>query len=134
MSTDYRTFYDSDYLYAFNLEGREVVVVIDRVVAGTLTGSGGRKTRKPVVYFRGKEKGLALCKTNAKTIAAMLGNDTSSWPDHAITIYPTTTQFGSETVECIRIKPTPPIPSRDGKRRADPEQPAPLDREPGAEG
>lgn len=106
---DYRAMYDRDYLGAWDLpSGKDVTVTMKRVEAATLTGQGGRKTKKPVVWFEGKEKGLALCKTNAKTIAGMYGNNTASWGGKRIALYSTQTQFGSETVECIRIRGTIP--------------------------
>lgn len=109
---DWRGMFDRDYLGAWDLQGRDVTVVIDRVKAGELVGQGGRKARKPVVYFRGKEKGFALNKTNAKAIAAMYGNDTSKWSGQSITIYPTQTQFGGEQVDCIRVRPEKPQPAK----------------------
>lgn len=126
---DFRSLYDRDYIYAFDLGGRDVTVRITSVEAAVLTGSGGRKTRKPVVHFEGKEKGLALCKTNAKTIATLYGNDTEKWVGKSITIYPTTTMFGVETVECIRVRST--VPKGNGAR---PSAPDPAEREPGADG
>lgn len=34
--TDYRTMFDSEHLYAFHLQGREVTLQIDRVKAGAM--------------------------------------------------------------------------------------------------
>jgi len=107
-STDYRSMFDSEYLGAWDLVGRDVTVTIDRVVAGTLTGAGGRKSKKPFVFFVGKEKALALNKTNAKTVAAMYGADTATWPGQKITLYPTKTEMAGETVDCIRVRPGVP--------------------------
>ena len=100
--------YESEFIYHFDLAGKDVTVKIARVEAGTLTGSGGRKTKKPVVYFDGKSKGLALCKTNARTIAALYTNDTDKWIGKSITLYPTTTTFGPDTVDCVRVRPAAP--------------------------
>jgi hypothetical protein len=105
---DYRAMFDRDYLAAFDLEGKAVVVKIRDVKAGELTAQGGRKSKKPVVYFDGKEKGLALNKTNARAIANLYGNDTDKWIGQRITLYPTTTMFGAENVECVRVKPEKP--------------------------
>lgn len=107
---------ERDYIFAFDLNGKDVAVTISRVEAGVLASAGGRKTKKPIVYFDGKEKGLALNSTNAKTIAAMYGNYTEKWIGKSITLYPTTTQMGGETVECIRIRPSAP-----GKGRSKPD-------------
>lgn len=104
----WRSMMERDFIFAFDLNGKDVVVTIDRVEAGNLTGQGGRKTKKPVCYFKGKEKGLALNSTNCRTIAALYGNDTDKWPGKQLTLYPTTTSFGSETVECIRVRPSVP--------------------------
>lgn len=124
----WKSMLDRDYIYAFDLQGRDVTVTIDRVVAGTLVGDGGRKSKKPVCYFVGKEKPLALNSTNCKTIAALYGNDVENWKGKRITLYPTVTQFGGEERECIRVRPQAPT----GKGKAATEQSE--EREPGAEG
>lgn len=118
---------DREYMFAFDLQGKDVTVTIDRVTAGELTALGGRKSRKPLCYFReGREKKpLALNATNCKAIAAMYGNDTADWVGKRITIYPTTTQMAGETVECIRVRPGVPT----GKAAPAPE---PSDNDGGA--
>ena len=107
--TDYRGMFDREYLGAWDLQGRDVTLTITRCVAGELTGSGGKKAKKPLVYFKGKggteTKPLALNKTNGKLIAGMYGPDTTAWVGKKITIYATTTSFGGDTVECIRVRP-----------------------------
>lgn len=104
----WRSMTDRDFLYAYDLQGRDVTVTIEKVVAGELTSTGGKKTRKPVVHFVGKSKPLALNATNAKTIASLYTNMTESWIGKRITIYPTDTQMNGETIECIRVRPTVP--------------------------
>lgn len=114
---DYRAMFDRDYVGAWELEGKDVTVTICKVEAKTLTAQGNRKNRKPVIWFHGKEKGLALNKTNGKVIAAMYGNDTSQWIDKSITIYPTQTEMSGETVDCIRIRPRIPQPPSQSQSR-----------------
>lgn len=110
---DYRTMFDRDYISHFDLDGKEVTVTISRVAAGELTANGGKKTKKPVVFFEGAEKGLALNKTNGKTIAGLYGTKTEDWIGKRITMFTTTTSFGSEVMDCIRIKPgIPPAESK----------------------
>ena len=106
--TDWRSMMDKEYLFAFDLQGRDVTVTIDRVKAGELVGEKGRKTKKPVVWFVGKEKPLAINMTNGRTIASMYGNNVEDWIGKRITIYPTQTEFGGKTCDCIRIRPTVP--------------------------
>ena len=112
----WKSMMDRDFIFAFDLNGKEVTVTIARVEAGSLTGSGGRKTKKPVVYFEGKEKGLALNATNCKTVAKLYGNYTEKWIGRQVTLYPTTTEMAGETVECIRVRPQMPKQAqRNGK-------------------
>jgi len=121
-------FDDKEFLFAFDLGGREVTVTIDRCTAGQIIGEQGRKSKKPMLSFVGKQKKLALNKTNGKIIAAMYGNETSAWAGKSIIIYPTTTTFGSETVECIRVKPIiPPAPNGKRGKQAPAEQPKEVD-------
>ncbi len=102
---DVRKLYDKAYIYSYDLEGRDVTVTIEKVAGGTLVGTGGTKNKKPVVFFKGTEKGLALNITNARVIAGMYGGfESDKWLGKKITLYPTTTTFGSQTVECIRIR------------------------------
>lgn len=113
---DYRAMFDRDYIGAWDLQGKDVTVTISRVQAGELTAQGGRKSKKPIIWFEGREKGLVLNKTNAKTIAAMYGTDTTEWPGKRITMFPTTTTMGSDTVDCIRVRPQ--VPPAAGKKAA----------------
>lgn len=99
---------DRQFLYAFDLGGKDATVKIARVEAGELTAVGGRKSKKPIVYFDGKDKGLVLNSTNAKTIAALYTNYTEKWIGRSVTLYPSTTEMAGETVECIRIRPGVP--------------------------
>jgi hypothetical protein len=115
---DYMTMFDSEYIGAWDLNGRDVVVTISRVQGMTITGEGGKKNKKPVIWFEGKEKGAIVNKTNAKAIAGMYGRDTAQWIGKRITLYPTQTQVGSETKECIRVRPTPPTEPTRGKKES----------------
>lgn len=105
--THFLSMFDRDYLGYFDLQGRDVTVTISKVIGGQLTAMGGRKSKKPIVYFEGKEKGLICNKTNSKTIAAMYGNYVEEWVGKKITLYTSTTRNpdGTGDVECIRIRP-----------------------------
>lgn len=100
---------DREYLFAFDLKGKDCTVTIDKVTAGTLV-NGTKKTRKPLVFFKESKEGkpLGMNATNCKTVAALYGTDTDAWIGKRITLYPTTTSFGGETVECIRVRPAVP--------------------------
>lgn len=94
--------FPSNYLKASDLGDKSPVVTIDRV---EIEAVGRDKEMKPVLYFKGKEKGVVLNKTNSNMIATLTGSrDTDDWTGCQIRIYATTTEFGGETVECIRVK------------------------------
>lgn len=104
----YKSMYDSEFLYAYDLNGTDVDVQIVAVKGGELTGEGGRKSKKPFLSLAGFDKKLAINKTNGKTIASIYGADADAWAGKWITLYATTTQFGGEVKDCIRIRPVAP--------------------------
>jgi hypothetical protein len=121
--------FDRDYIGEWDLLEKDVTVMIARVEAATLTAQGGRKSKKPVVWFEGREKGFVLNKTNAKTIAGLYGTDTARWVGRAITIYPTRTSMGGEEVDCIRVRPVVPAAAKTGPKPAA----TPISQEPNSE-
>lgn len=96
--------FPSDFVKAGDLDGKDATKTIKAVTMDELTMSGGRKETRPVIRFSDAEKKLVLNKTNATAIAGMYGNETDAWIGKKITMYPTETQFGSETVDCIRVR------------------------------
>ena len=116
--TDFRTFFDREYLGAWDLKGRDVTVTIRDVKAGTVSGDAGRKSSKALLYFEKAEKAMVCNITNARTVAAMYGVDTSKWIGKRVTLYATTTQMGPETKDCIRIRPTVPTKKGEGMPEA----------------
>jgi hypothetical protein len=105
---DVRAMFDSKYFGAWDLQGvGDVTLTISRVSGEELQNEGGKK-RKPVVYFEGEEKALALNKTMSRTIVGLYGNKTRAWVGKQITLYATTTRFGRDTVDCVRVRPTVP--------------------------
>ena len=106
---DVRQMFDSAYIGAWDLGGREVTVKIARIVPGELAKAGtSKKDKAPIVYFDGKEKGMVLNKTNMRTIASLAGSfKVKAWVGLDITLYATTTNFGPNVVDCIRVKCRP---------------------------
>lgn len=125
--TDYRKFYEKDYLGAWDLKDDvDTVVRITKVVGGNIVGPGGRKTKKPVVYVHGTEKGLVLGATTGKTIAGMYGPQIEDWVGKRIALYKTTTNSAEGgVVDCIRVRPQIPEP----KGGAAPSRPPPPDEQ-----
>lgn len=141
MNADVRSMFDREHIGAWDLVDRDgnpsdVTAEIVRVAPGVLTSKGDKKTKKPIVFFKGKEKGFALNKTNTAIIAKLYTHDTRLWIGKRITMYPTTTSFGRDTVDCIRVRPTEPRPLPHGQRNPDPApapQQEPIDPIPGAD-
>ena len=112
--TDYRSLYDKDFIGAWDLKEKDVTVTITKVIGGSLVGQGGRKSKKPVIYMKGTEKGFAVNSTNGKTIAAMYGTHVEEWIGKRIALYKSTTRNpnGEGEVECIRVRPQIPQPKQ----------------------
>lgn len=114
---DYRLLFPREYLGAPDLKGKDVTLTIRRIVVEDLETKDG-KEKKGIVYFEEtkaaaekqgiKEKRLVLNKTNAKTIAAIYGNEVDDWTGRRVTLFPTTCQSFGETVDCIRVRPGVP--------------------------
>lgn len=91
--------FPSNWLKAEDLKGHSVKVVIDSVVMEDI----GDK-EKPVVYFRDKQKGIVLNKTNASMIAEYYGDDSDGWIGKEIELYPDKVAYQGKIVPCIRVR------------------------------
>lgn len=105
--------FPSNYLRAADLQGRNVTVTIDRVAMEDIGGD-----HKPVLYFRGKEKGMVLNKTNGNNISAAYGDETDDWAGGEIVLFPTMVDFQGRSVEAIRVR----IPPRGAKTTTAPQR------------
>lgn len=65
---------------------------------------GDEKVTKGVVFFDEFPRGLVLNRTNLKRIIAQHGGETDDWIGKTITLYPSETDFGGKTVDCIRVR------------------------------
>ena len=66
---------------------------------------GREKEEKPVIYFKGEDKGLVCNKTNARTIAKSIGSeDMDDWIGKTINLWRAEVEFQGEMVEAIRVK------------------------------
>lgn len=128
---DVRQMFDSAYVGNWDLQGCDVVVIIARIVPGELAKAGtSKKDKAPIMFFEGREKGMVLNKTNMKIIGGIVGSfKVKDWIGHAITLYPTTCQFGPNVVDCIRVRPVAPAAARrrNGKPASLPPVPPPPD-------
>lgn len=103
---DFRSFFDSEWVKAWDLDGKARTVTIERVERGSAYDQKSRGNKAmPVIWFRGAKKPFGCNKTNCKVLANLYGRDTKDWIGKTIEIYPTTTQVGGESdVPCIRMR------------------------------
>ena len=117
--------YPSKYLKASDLQGREFHLTITMIQVETL-GTGDRAQSKPVVYFQGAQKGMALNRSNADEIANVYGLNTDTWIGKKITLYPSTTRFANQVVPCIKVRPHFDVKRGNGASASPLPAPAPL--------
>lgn len=102
--------FPGNWLSAADL-GEEDHVCIIQDVRSEMIGQGERARLKLVVKFREFEKPLVCNLTNAKTIAALHGDETNDWVGKRITLWVNPdVQFGSEIVSAIRVRSKAPTP------------------------
>lgn len=120
---DYRAFFDSQILRVWHLQGKQRLFRIHRVTKFTseMFAGGKRKiTSQPKLELTTRDGVVVplpflLNKVNAKTIAQLYGRRTRDWVGKWIQLYPTTTERGDETVDCIRVRNQ--VPGADRQRR-----------------
>lgn len=99
------TAFPSKYLRADDLQGHEPTVVIDRIVTEEI---GADEQQKPVIYFRGKERGLVLNKTNATNISLAFGDETDQWIGKSVVLFVAWVDYQGRSVQAIRVRPPQP--------------------------
>lgn len=93
------------HLEAADLNGKDTVVTITGVDFAEV---GEEKARKGVLRLEEFPRAMVLNRTNLKRLIAMLGNETDDWTGKRITLYPSETDFGGNTVPCLRVRETLP--------------------------
>ena len=91
--------FPSNYIKSADLRGEMVKVIIDEVKTEEI-GSD----RKLVMYFKGKEKGMVLNKTNARTIGDVYGDDTDEWLGKEIELFAMKVDFQGRMVDGLRVR------------------------------
>lgn len=108
--THWRKFHNPDYIgaYAFQPNERKIVT-IKKAGLEKVTGTGGKKEDCLVVHFKENEKPLICNVTNSKAIEKVTNSGyIEDWAGTAIELYTTEVQAFGDTVEAVRVKPTPP--------------------------
>lgn len=108
--------FPSQYIKASDLGGREIRVTmqnVEREKIGT--------DNKLVLYFKGKQKGLVLNKTNAATISDAYGDDTEDWYEQPLILFSIKTDFQGKVVDGLRCR-VPTAKDNKPARRAEPQE------------
>ncbi len=105
--THWKKLENPDYIGAYSLEqGKDLVVIINKVVRELITGTGGKKEECTVAYLAG-QKPLIVNRTNAKTISKVVGSPyIEDWAGKSIKLFVASIRaFGEDNVECLRVRP-----------------------------
>lgn len=100
--------FPSKYLKASDLQGREVKVIMSNVEKEKLGDD-----MKLVLYFKGKDKGVVLNKTNSNTICDAYGDDTEGWYDQEIILFSVMVDFQGKVGPAIRMR----VPTAKDKKK-----------------
>ena len=115
--------FPAKYLKQADLQGRSVRVTIARMEIEDV----GDGDRKPVLYFDGKDRGLALNRINADTISSTYGPETDAWIGQVIELYPDpNVYYGGKKVGGLRVR----VPRQATAHVIQPQR-APLNGQPG---
>lgn len=105
--------YGSRFLYAEDLivDGSFRTVTLEVSAwhePGTITAANGKKVDKPCIEFAGKQKMLALCKTNRSVGVIVTGQQAGpKWIGHKLTLQARVVEAFGEKVLALRIIPQP---------------------------
>ena len=92
--------FPSKFLKAADLGTHTPTVEIQRVDLETMPDGNV----KPVITFKGKDKGLVLNRINSATIAGAYGNETDQWTGKHIELRSEKVQGPSGIVDGIRVR------------------------------
>jgi len=104
----YSELYPGRFLKSDLFKGKKVTLTIKNIDVEELTGEKGKEP-KVVVSFVERPLEYVMPKTNGFCLKRMFGNNPHGWLGKRVTWYPTTTKFGRETVDCIRVWGSPDI-------------------------
>jgi hypothetical protein len=105
--------FPSKYLRGSDLAGHAVTVTIDEIRLESFYDSEAKETtKKPVVYFTGKQKGLVMSKSLAYKIAEILGSeDMDSWRGKRVVIFTEQKSVYGEIKDVFAARAAQPEPA-----------------------
>jgi hypothetical protein len=115
-----RIVFPSEYLRAADLQGQRAHVKISHVEKKNVGDED-----KYVVFFKGKDKGLVLNKTNANTIIGAYGDESKDWEDGELVLFETIVEYQGQRKPAIRCL-VPPRKSQTPPAEGDPDDEIPF--------
>lgn len=105
--THWKRLVNPNYLGAYSIEdGKDLILTIKAVTQEEIVGENGRKESGMVARFVEPSKPMILNKTNAKMLQKLSKSPyVEDWAGLRIALYATTTKFGPDVVECLRVRP-----------------------------
>lgn len=98
--------FQGNFIEALHLAGKDATMTIEGYdEPNTVKDATKKLIDKPILRFKGTDKGLILNKTNARTIGLTYGNEMDEWSGKQITLFATTCEAFGETVPCVRVRP-----------------------------
>jgi len=99
--TNVNDIYQSNYLTATDLQGKEPTVTITEVQIAKMNDGQA----KLCIHVNNRPKGIVLNKTNAKSIATLYGDESSRWIGRKIKLVTVWTDYQGKPVQAIRVVP-----------------------------
>lgn len=107
------------FLCADDLQGRDIPVTIRALGTDKVRRESGDETVY-VLFFHKATKGMVLSRRLAMQIADLHGDNTDTWIDKRIVLYPTTLRAFAKTHHVVAVRPfIPPDPNTRVKPEAD---------------
>lgn len=95
--------FKATYLKAEDIKGHKPTVTISDVQLEEI-GQGKDRNEKPVLYFKGKDKGMVINRTNWARIEEFLGSDESDdWIGLQIVLGVERVDFKGDRVDALRV-------------------------------
>jgi hypothetical protein len=105
------TYDQSKFFRAEDLKEEKLLKI--KSVTEEMVGQGADQSQKLVVWFSNySKKGLALNRTNNRTIRGAYGDDTTGWTGKLIVVFPTQADFRGRMVGALRVR----IPLKDNPK------------------
>jgi len=102
----WKNFLDKDYLGSHNLEsGEEMILTIEKFIGEEeIKGTDGKKSNKPVLYFKENVPKMIMNITNGNTISTLYNSHPDGWIGKKVQIYTIRGKFFGKEQDALRIR------------------------------